>query len=613
VRVFAGISVLRNRMDKPLVVSGFIIFIFISSLHAQHTGPEGRYPKFNHTDTLIGKVENDRGCYDVTSYDLDIQIYPGKKSLAGKVKIRFKGVLPEKKIRFDLYPNLKLDKVELNDSALAFERVDRAVYVKLEKAIVPGDTYQFNIAYHGSPAVAKRPPWEGGSVWKTDSLKNPWCGVACETEGASIWFPCKEHISDEPDSVEMRITVPKGLTAVSNGLMTNHESTDSTEIYSWSTHYPINPYNITWYVAKFAMFSDTAKTNYGTVRLDYYVLSNNLNRAKDHFKQVKNVIRIYSDLFGPYPWIKEDFKLVESPFAGMEHQTAIAYGSNYKNCWICNGDYIIIHETAHEWWGNAVSVSDFSDIWLQEGFATYAELLFVEKSTGRKSTDYLLNNDFRNVRNRRAVVGPADVCFWDYHDADVYYKGALILHTIRCIINNDKLFFDILRTFYREHALSTHPVTNDFKAVVERMTKKNWDNFFDVYLHKKKPPLLEYYYSMYNGKPDTLRQYLPGIPFVVAKWSRVNDEFAMPVVFEDPKTGKRFKIDVTAAPQIFYLEGSQFNPRIIFNPDNVLLDWDPWSSVIEEFEKMNGFKAVRDQWHEGTRDMETRFSPGILK
>jgi len=437
-----------------------------------------------------------------------------------------------------------------------YYRNNRAVLVSLPDSLVIGNDYTLKVVYGGKPTKAKKPPWKGGLVWKKDKNGNPWIGVTCETEGASIWFPCKDHLSDEPDSVRISMTVPEGLQVVSNGILESHISKPGKEIYIWSTHYPINIYDITFYAAKFKHFSDTMNTVNGILKLDYYVLPENLEKAKEHFKQVKDIINTYSRSFGPYPWIKEGYKLVEGPFEGMEFQTAIAYGSKYKNSPRLGGDYIIIHETAHEWWGNAVSISDFSDIWLQEGFATYSEMIYAEHKKGYDSSLLYARNWLSGlIKNKLPVVGPRNVSYWNIKDNDVYDKGAMILNTIRNVLNDSTLFSDILQTFYREHAAASHVTTADFIEVVERKTGKDWHKFFEAYLYNREVPVLHWYFVKYDDNQDTITGIEKNTPFVVAKWTNVPDGFSMPVTLDCKDNKGSVTIEVTTKPTLFSLKG----------------------------------------------------------
>jgi aminopeptidase N len=512
----------------------------------------GRYPAFTKQDSLKGYLDKYRKGYDVTFYDLNLTLDPGHKKLGGEVTIRFRALEKLKTIRIDLSKNLKIYSISMTGKPVLFKRSDMAVYLDLPDTLDSGKDYSITVSYGGSPLKARKPPWQGGMVWKKDKSGVPWIGVTCESEGGSVWFPCKDHLSDEPDSVRLHMTVPQGLQVVSNGVLENHISLPGKETYTWSTHYPINIYNITFYAGKYEHIADTMATPQGTLHLDYYVLPENLDKARNHFRQVKDVINIYSGAFGPYPWIREGFKLVESPFEGMEHQTAIAYGSGYQDISWLGGDYIIVHETAHEWWGNAVSVSDFSDIWLQEGFATYSELIFAEKKKGYDTSLMYANYWLAaTVKNKFPVVGPKDVSYWDYKDGDVYGKGALILHTIRNLINDSTLFFDILQTFYSEHAAKSHVTTADFKEVLERKTGKNWDKFFEAYLYSRTIPVLKWYYGSYDMDKGSGKGY--SVPFVAAKWINVPDGFSMPVTLNCKDSNISETINVTTGAKFFYL------------------------------------------------------------
>jgi aminopeptidase N len=462
-------------------------------------------------------------------------------------------------------------------------RNERAVYVSPAHPLKAGNDYILKVEYEGKPTRAKNPPWGGGVVWKKDDAGNPWMGVACETEGGSLWFPCKDHLSDEPDSVRLRMTVPAGLQVVSNGTMLSHSSLQGKETYTWLTRYPVNIYNITFYAGKYAHFSDTMLTPDGILDLDYYVLPQNLAKAGKHFVQVKDILSLYSGLFGPYPWMEEGFRLVESPYEGMEHQTAIAYGSAYSNRPWLGGDYIIVHETAHEWWGNAVSISDFSDIWLNEGLATYSEMLFAEYRLGcENSLLYGRYNIAAAVRNRFPVVGPAGVSYWNSRDNDVYNKGAMILHTIRNVVNDSTLFFDILQSFYSENAAGAHVTTEDFIEIIERKTGKEWRSFFEVYLYGRELPVLHWYFRPAVNEDSAGPSTGSGDPVIAAKWTGVPEGFSIPVDFFCRETGVTFRMEVTTAPSLLRDERLNGCKRLICNKRLSYFDSVPDRSLLDE-------------------------------
>ncbi len=555
----------------------------------------GKYPTFTARDSLKGYLDKYRAAYHVTSYDLDLTLDPGHKKLGGEVAINFRALDKIKTFRLDLRKNLKIYSIRLYGKDLPFTRNDLAVYVVMPDTLEAGKDYSILVSYGGSPSVASKPPWKGGMVWKKDKAGNPWVGVTCEGEGASIWFPCKDHLSDEPDSVRMRMTVPEGLQVVSNGLLENHSSLHGKETFTWITHYPINIYDITFYAANFEHFSDTLSTAGGILDLDYYALPEDLEKAKNHFRQAKNVLKIYSDVYGPYPWIREDYKLVESPYEGMEHQTAIAYGSGFQDLPFLGGDYIIVHESAHEWWGNAVSVSDFSDIWLQEGFATYAEMVFAEKIKGYDTA--LVYGSYwlaATVKNKYPLVGPRDVNYWDYKDGDVYGKGALVLHTIRNVIGDSTLFFNILQTFYREHAAKSHVTTADFKEVVERLTGKNWDKFFEAYLYTREIPVLKWYYGSYPSNRVNRKGVNLSVPFVAAKWVNVPDGFEMPVTLTCKKSNSSDVINVTTSAKLFFLKRSVSCEQLSCNEKRSYFVAESSPEILREAEPETPEKMNKD-------------------
>ncbi len=518
----------------------------------------GIYPRFTARDSLIGQLDADRAGYDVFFYDLDLFLDPVGKRLGGTVDIHLRAADSLSGLRIDLYENLAITGMKISGEEVSWARDDRAVNVILPHPLIPGQDCILSIEYKGKPTRAKNPPWRSGVVWENDEDGNPWIGVSCENGGASLWFPCKDHLSDEPDSVRLRMTVPADLQVISNGSMQSHTSIQGRDTYTWFTRYPINIRSVTFYAGRYEHFTDTMHTPQGILNLDYYVLPQNLARAKKHFVQVKDIINIYSGSYGPYPWMKEGFRLVEAPFEGMEHQTAIAYGSGYSNRAWLGGDYVIVHEAAHEWWGNAVSVSDFSDIWLPEGFAAYSEMLFAEKTLGYdNSLLYARYNIAALIKNRFPVAGPAGMSYRNESDNDVCNKGAMILHTIRNIVNDSTLFFDILQTFYSEHAAASHVTTEDFIRILERKTGKEWQQFFEVYLHRREVPVLHWYYSpaaieSMSGSPSG-----SGGPVIAAKWTGVPEGFSMPVDLFCKEQNITIRIEVTTRPELFFDEALQ--------------------------------------------------------
>jgi len=456
----------------------------------------GTYPAFDQETILLGALSPLRQSFDVTFYDLDINIDAANKELGGWVAVTAKALQDIDSIQLDLDQPLALKAVSWktrDGSPLKYTRSYRAVYIHLPSKVRQGDYFTVHVQYGGQPVIAKKAPWQGGLVWKKDKDKNDWAGVACESEGASIWFPCKDHTADEPDSARMRFSIPESqLMVVSNGILENIAAANGRKYFSWSVHNPINLYNITFYVGNFEKIEDSYTGIDGrTLEINHYALKRNAEKAKVHFASVKDQIRVYEELYGPYAWYNDGFKLVESPYAGMEHQTAIAYGNGYKKDLEQVEDYIILHETGHEWFGNAITAADLADVWLQEGITTYGEVLYLEKKYGTQLARKHLNFYKIMIANKRPVVGPRDKRFFDYKDGDVYVKGAWILHSLRNTINDDSTFFKILRTFYSNYQKRT----TDSKAFIETVnatTGSDYNWFFNQYLYKNTAPFLEY-------------------------------------------------------------------------------------------------------------------------
>lgn len=496
-----------SRIMKTIIrlLSLFIITLFFSScgiigihFHDHNPRKAGRYPEFNRETVLLGELTPVRSCFDVKYYSLDISIYPKEKSVGGWVEIVSVAAGDFDSLQIDLDERLTIDSLCLakrGGELLRFSRDCRAVYVKFPQMVRDGDLFNLHVKYHGKPLVASKPPWKGGMVWKKDKEKNDWIGVACESEGPSIWFPCKDHTSDEADSARLRFTIPDtSLMIVSNGILGRTENRRDSRSFTWQVHYPINTYNITFYAGNFAGIEDTLEgIGHKVLNINHYVLKPNRGKAVEHFRQVKDDIRAYERVWGEYPWYNDGFKLVESPYAGMEHQTAIAYGNRYKNDLNGTDDYIILHETGHEWFGNAVTAADFSDIWLQEGFTTYGEYLCLQQ----KYSDSLANRHLgfyrMLVKNKYPVKGPYGRRYFNYKDGDAYFKGAWILHTLRNIIGDDKVFLKILQTFYAENEYKLVD-TKDFINVVNRIAGKDYTWFFDQYLNNNQVPFLEFDY-----------------------------------------------------------------------------------------------------------------------
>ncbi|CAN5584796.1 M1 family metallopeptidase [soil metagenome] len=495
-----------------ILIGGCSILGVHFKIHNPHRA--GKYPKKTVARTLLGNQESKfRTCFDVQWYNLNVVFgndLSKDHSITGDCEIKILAISDFDTLQLDLAKNMKITNCGINDlsgpktslgyfnySDANYFRKEGAVFVCMPHHIHAGQSIFIEIAYAGEPTEAKRPPWKGGFVRKKDKLDQPWWGVACETEGASSWWPCKDVMNDEPDSVDIRYTVSSKWSAISNGKLVdvseNVKDPGESMIWHWHVSYPINIYDITFYIGHFKLLHDTyySEVTHDTLQLNHYVLEQNYDVAKTHFQQLKKYLVFYETTFGPYPWYRDGFKLVESPYAGMEHQSAIAYGNGYHDDPRNGFDYIILHETAHEWWGNSVTANDLADGWLHEGFATYTEALYVESIKGHDAyVNYLLQYRLFII-NRRPIVGEKGIRYFDYRDGDIYMKGAWVLHSLRYAIANDSLFFDIIHSFYMENRYST--ISSDkLEELVNRKTGQDYHWFFEQYLYNRFTPELEY-------------------------------------------------------------------------------------------------------------------------
>jgi aminopeptidase N len=450
-------------------------------------------------EILKGSLGPERTCYDVTSYHLDVRIDPATKSLKGSNKITFKTVEDFTKMQVDLWSNLPISKIVFDDQAPAtFTRELNAVFVELPEKVQKKSTHSVTVYYSGVPTAARRPPWDGGISWDHDPDGNPWIVVTCPETGASIWWPNKDHASDEPDNMTISITVPPELDEISNGrLKARTVLPDGWVRYDWFVSYPINNYCVTFNIGKYAHFSDEYVGHDGEpLTLDYYVLPKNLEKAKEHFKQVKTMLAVYEKYFGRYPFPRDGYKLVECPHTGMEHQSCIAYGNRYVGGFRGRSssevglkfDFIIIHESAHEWWGNSVTMKDIADMWIHESFAAYAESLFVEDQYGRDEALKYINSKKGNVRNNRPII--SEYGLYRKSPADMYDKGQLILNTLRSVLDDDALWFSILRGM-QETFKYQNVFAEDIFGYVNRKSGKDLSYFFEQYFKRAQIPKLD--------------------------------------------------------------------------------------------------------------------------
>lgn len=540
------------------------------------SGELGWRPIYTRADTLRGSLSPPRTCYDVHYYNLLVKVNPSSRSISGSNQIWFEVKEPTRSIQVDLFDRFAIHSITWNQMELTFTREYQALFVDFPEELVPGDRHMIEISYSGKPLEAANPPWEGGFVWEKDSERKPWIGVACEHLGASSWWPNKDHLSDKPDSMLIRIAVPAGMKAIANGNLRQVKDLKKRyRQFDWFVSYPINTYNVTFYAGQYASISDTLISCGDTLMLDYNVLEQNLGKAREHFKQTGRVIDFYNRAFGFYPFKKDGFGLVESPYEGMEHQSAIAYGNNYDatNYYgyrTGEYDFIIVHEAAHEWWGNSVTAADMADAWIHEGFATYAEYLFLEDTYGPAEYLYELTDKSRFIMNLWPLVQNRNVNENTFLSNDVYHKGAMLLHCLRCIVNNDSLFSGMLRTFCMENKYKAID-SDDFIAYSSRITDTDLRPFFHIFLYDTRLPLLDYSFKKQGS--DLLLRY---------RWTGVIDGFTMPFSIAT-SSGESIRISATVQWQETLLPGT---------------DWFRFHNLYSgsEGSAVNGFTYYETNW-----------------
>ncbi|MEE9169529.1 MAG: M1 family metallopeptidase, partial [bacterium] len=435
---------------KPFLI--LVLILVSAQLSSGQLLHDRRELVFTRADTLRGMLTPLRTCYDVKYYHLDIRVDPKTKSVSGSNKIRFTVVEPFEKMQIDLVENMQIDRIVFEDLELPFEREYGAVFIQFPRTMKKDMEREITVFYSGKPQVAERPPWEGGLVWREDEEGNPWVAVTCQGTGAYVWWPNKEHQSDEPDSMMISVTVPDSLMNISNGrLRGKTELQDGWTRYDWFVSYPINNYNVTLNIGKYAHFSEEYVDMDGdALTLDYYVMPYNLDKAKKQFEQVKPMMACFEKFFGKYPFSNDVYKLVESPHLGMEHQSAVAYGNKFLQGYLGKAssevgtkfDFIIVHESAHEWWGNSVTSKDIADMWIHESFGAYAEALYVECLFGYDEALEYVNGKKPGIGNARPIIGVYGVN--NEGSKDMYDKGQLFLNTLRHVIDNDSLWFETI-------------------------------------------------------------------------------------------------------------------------------------------------------------------------
>ena len=494
-------------------------------LSCQENRPHGNQynlPELTRNNFLIGNLNENRSSYRVSFYDINIDFDIEEKSINGFVTIKAESLIDIQTLQIDLAENLNITKIIYKDIALPFSREFDAVVIDFPTGINKGNMFEFTVFYNGIPQSADNPPWAGGFTWSKDKEGRDWVAVSCEGEGARIWWPNKDHITAEGDSVRMVYTVPNNMVAVGNGKLKSISSKNNKSTYEWFVSNPINNYNISVQIGNYVAVQDTFIKNNQTHMLNHYVLDYNKELGSNYFQQSKEIIRFYEKYFGDYQWYDDGYKLVEVPYLGMEHQSAVTYGNGFSiyngvrsKSWPMYGviDPLIIHETGHEWFGNSVTASDPTHIWIHEGLQVYSEAIYFEdKFNSYEVGVHYLNGIKNRIANEIPIVGNENENHWALH-GDTYMKGAWVMHTLRSVINNDKIWFEILKEFMVENAKGFADTRDFFNKVKEKTGIDYW-YFAEQYFYSPNQPELKYYQT------DSDFYY---------RWSNVNENFIMPI------------------------------------------------------------------------------------
>lgn len=500
----------------------FLIAILILPFSLFSQGLLQERTKFTHQDTLRGTITPEREWWDLTYYHLDIHVNPDEKYISGKTSVYYKVLTDSKELQIDLQEPLKITSAIQNGKELKIRHDGNAHFITLQENQKIGNVYSVDVFYEGNPKEAVRAPWDGGFSWKKDDNGNHFVATSCQGLGASVWWPNKDHMYDEVDSMLISVTNPKGLTNISNGrLRSKVENNDHTVTSHWFVNNPINNYGVNVNIADYVHFSEVYKGEKGPLDMDYFVLSYNLEKAKEHFTDAPKMLEAFEHWFGPYPFYEDGFKLVEVPYLGMEHQSSVTYGNQYKKGylgrdlsgtgWGLKFDFLIIHESGHEWFANNITYIDIADMWIHEGFTNYSENLFLDYFHGKEaSSDYVIGTR-EGIKNDRPIIGYYNVN--KEGSADMYPKGGNMLHTIRQLIEDDDKWRQILRglnkTFYHQTV-----TTKQIEDYISQQSGIDLTEFFNQYLRDTRIPTFEY--SIENNE-------------LKYRWTNIVDNFDMPI------------------------------------------------------------------------------------
>ena len=504
---------------KNITFIFYLLILFSNHIFSQGLMEDKLIP--SRQDSLRGSITTEREWWDLTYYHLDIEVNPDKKYIQGSNTVGYKVLRSHQTMQIDLQEPMKITSVEFEGKKLDFIREGNAYFIKIESDQHQGDINYLKINYEGFPKEAVRAPWDGGLSWKKDINGNHFVATSCQGLGASVWWPNKDHMYDEVDSMLISVNVPKKLTNVSNGRLRSVEEFENTKTFNWFVSNPINNYGVNINIGDYVKFSEIYDGEKGKLDIDSYVLSYNLEKAKNQFKQVPMMIEAFEYWFGPYPFYEDSFKIVEVPYLGMEHQSSITYGNEFKNGylgrdlsgtgWGLKFDYIIIHEGGHEWFANNITYKDIADMWIHEGFTCYSENLYLDYFFGVEAASEYVIGTRRGISNKKPIIGQYDVN--REGSSDMYSKGANLLHTIRQIVNDDELWRETLRGLNKEFYHKT-VTTDEIEKYISKTVNYDLSSVFDQYLRDIRIPTLEY-------KIEDNRMFY--------RWTNVIDGFNMPI------------------------------------------------------------------------------------
>lgn len=480
--------------------------------------------EFSEQDRLRGSVTAERKWWDLLHYDLSVTVDPSTKSIEGTNVVRFRVIEPAADMQIDLQPPLEIRNAQLGEVAVEFSRNGNVYLLDMPRNLPMGATFELTLHYGGRPTESKNPPWSGGFSWRKDASGKDFIATSCQGIGASIWWPCKDHGYDEPDQgVDIQITVPQGLTAVSNGRLVAQDvdEDNQTATFQWRVVNPINNYSINANIGDYVRFDDRFQGENGRLDMQYWVLRDNLDAASKHFKEAPRTIEAFEYWFGPYPFYEDSYKLVEVPYLGMEHQSSVTYGNGFRNGYRGTDlsgtgvglkfDFIIVHESGHEWFGNNISMRDAADMWIHESFTNYSENLFVEYHFSQEEAEDYVIGCRKRIRNDSPIIGTYDVN--QAGSGDMYYKGGNMLHTLRHMLNDTDQWRSILRGLNKQFWHQT-VTTEQIETYLSEQTDLELEAFFDQYLRSTDIPIFEY------QKADNALQY---------RFVDVVDGFTMPL------------------------------------------------------------------------------------